>query len=179
MTQRSDDRTVKMGMLLGFLGTIVVFISFYSFLPQVAEEVSLVERLKLGIMCLVFPVTLFFLMIVRVGSQRFGNLSADPTKCEANTEGMKVDLRVLSNTHEQLMIFAINILALSALMPYQFLSLLPIYSGVFVAGRVIFWVGYRRNVLWRAPGFAMSTLPAVIGVGYSCVAVLLAAFESV
>ncbi|WP_083003501.1 MAPEG family protein [Halomonas sp. GT] len=179
MTQRSDDRTVKMGMLLGFLGTIVVFISFYSFLPQVAEEVSLVERLKLGIMCLVFPVTLFFLMIVRVGSQRFGNLSADPTKCEANTEGMKVDLRVLSNTHEQLMIFAINILALSALMPYQFLSLLPIYSGVFVAGRVMFWVGYRRNVLWRAPGFAMSTLPAVIGVGYSCVAVLLAAFESV
>lgn len=179
MTQRSDDRTVKMGMLLGFLGTIVVFISFYSFLPQVAEEVSLVERLKLGIMCLVFPVTLFFLMIVRVGSQRFGNLSADPTKCEANTEGMKVDLRVLSNTHEQLMIFAINILALSVLIPYQFLSLLPIYSGVFVAGRVIFWVGYRRNVLWRAPGFAMSTLPAVIGVGYSCVAVLLAAFESV
>lgn len=60
MTQKSDDRTVKMGMLLGFVGTIVVFVSFYSFLPQVAEEVVVVERLKLAIMCLVFPIALFF-----------------------------------------------------------------------------------------------------------------------
>lgn len=60
MTQESDNRTVKMGMLLGFVGTIVVFVFFYSFLPQIAEEVVLVERLKLAIMCLVFPIALFF-----------------------------------------------------------------------------------------------------------------------
>ncbi|MBL4621964.1 MAG: MAPEG family protein, partial [Immundisolibacteraceae bacterium] len=72
-----------------------------------------------------------------------------------------------SNTHEQIVIFIVNALALAVLLPYNYLSLLPIYSGLWVVGRILFWLGYRYKVLWRAPGFAMAVLPAVAGLGYS------------
>jgi len=162
---------------MGFVGTLVLFIALYAILPTITQEVLLLERVELGIECLVFPAIFFLVTILRIGSQRFGNPSEDPTKVLANSEGMEIDLRVLSNTHEQIMVFAINILALAVLLPYQYLSLLPIYSGIFVAGRIIFWVAYHHNFLWRAPGFAMSTLPAVVGLVYCCVVLVLRIFS--
>lgn len=179
MTQELNNRTVKLGMALGFVGTLLLFVALYYLLPKMTMEVELVDRIKLGIICLVLPTAFFLSVIIRIGSQRFGNPSEDPTKCEANTEGMRIDLRVLSNTHEQLVIFAINSLALAVLLPYPYLSLLPIYSGVFVTGRIMFWVAYKYNVLWRAPGFAMSTLPAVLGMGYCCIIVLSSMFFNI
>ncbi|WP_404343732.1 MAPEG family protein [Pseudoalteromonas mariniglutinosa] len=172
MTQALHNKTVKMGMALGAIITVCLFIIFYNLVPQFASEVITTERIKLAIMCLVFPCAFFLTTIIRVGSQRFGNPSEDPTQSQAHSQAMKVDLRVLSNTHEQLMIFVINTLALSVLLPYQYLTLLPIYAGMFVMGRIIFWLAYQHNVLWRAPGFAMSTLPAVVGIGYNCIAIL-------
>lgn len=178
MTQESDNKTVIIGIAVGFVATLFLFIVLFSIVPKTVEEVILAERLKLGIASLVFPGAFLLLMVLRVGSQRFGNESENPIKLEANSEGMKIDIRVLANSHEQLTIFAINTLALSVLLPFQYLSLVPIYSVVFVIGRLIFWVTYRKNFLWRAPGFAMSTLPAVVGFGYCCFLVLSSIFAN-
>lgn len=164
-------------MALGFIITAFLFVGLYALVPATSQEVALPDRLRVAIECLVFPTVFLLAMILRIGSQRFGNPSEDPTKVVANTESMAVDLRVLSNTHEQIVIFATNVLALSVLLPFQYLSLLPIYSGVFVAGRIVFWMAYQHNVLWRAPGFAMSTLPAVVGLGYCCTVIALRAFS--
>ena len=157
---------------MGMVGTFGLFIFLYWLLPTFDEELASVDRLVLAIKCLVFPVLIFFLTIVRVGSQRYGNPSENPVNCVADTEGMKIDLRVLSNTHEQLMVMAINTLALSIFLPFEYLSLLPIYSALFVIGRILFWVAYHKSTLWRAPGYAMSTLPAIVGLGYCGVMVL-------
>ncbi|WP_288132441.1 MAPEG family protein [Microbulbifer sp.] len=177
MSQESNNKTVKRGMAVGLLGALFLFSALYYMFPKITQEVVLIERVRLGIECLVFPSILFLATILRVGSQRYGNPSEDPTKVIANSKGMAVDLRVLSNTHEQIVVFAINTLALSVLLPYQYLSLLPIYSGMFVVGRMIFWLAYHNNVLWRAPGFALSTLPALAGLGYCGLVLMLRIFS--
>ncbi len=173
MNQEDNNKVVKLGMLMGAIVTPLLFFSLYSLLPRYDFEVELINRISLGIQCLVFPALFFLVTVVKVGSQRFGNPAEDPTKIVASSESMNIDLRVLSNTHEQLVIFSLNTLGLSITLPYIYLSLLPIYSAIFVAGRVIFWLAYRRNVLWRAPGFAMNILPAVVGLCYSGIVLIL------
>lgn len=179
MSQEDDNKIVKSGIVIGVIGTSLLFSILYILVPQFGSEVELPDRIKLGLECLVFPATFFLVTVVRVGSQRFGNPSDNPIKVVSNSESMEINLRVLSNTHEQLVIFAINILALSVLLPYEYLSLLPIYSTIFVVGRVIFWAAYQHNVSWRAPGFAMSVLPAVFGLSYCCIALLFRAFSNI
>ena len=45
-------------------------------------------------------------------------------------------------------------LGLAVTLPADRLSLLPAVSITFVVFRLIFWVGYRINPLYRAPGFS-------------------------
>lgn len=178
MSQVDNNKIVLIGMAIGALTTALSFVVLYLLVPQYCSEMDPTERLTLGIECLVFPLTFFLITVVRVGSQRFGNPSDDPTKVVANSESMKVNLRVLSNTHEQIVLFSLNTLALSILLPYKYLSLLPIYSFVFVAGRIVFWLAYKHNALWRAPGFAMCILPAGLGLSYCCIALMVRVFST-
>jgi hypothetical protein len=122
------------------------------------------------------PRNAFLIAVIRVGSQRYGNPSENPIKILANSEAIEVNLSVLSNTNEQLVIFALYALVLSAPLPYQYLSLLPIYAAVFVAGRIIFWESYKYHVLWPAPGLSMCILPAVLGLSYCCLALFFRGF---
>jgi len=179
MSQADNDKVVLTGMAIGALGTPLLFAILYFFAPKYGSEMEFLDRIKLGIECLILPATFFLITIVKVGSQRFGNPSENPIKVVANSKAMEVNLRVLSNTHEQIVLFAVNTLALSILLPYKYLSLLPIYSVVFVAGRIIFWATYKHNTLWRAPGFAMCILPAALGLSYCCIALLLQIFSNV
>ncbi len=172
MTQEDDNRVIKNGLVWGVLFTLVILAGFFLIIPRMDDDPGIAGRLRLAVECSIFPGILFFLMILGVGAQRYGNPAEDPTRVLANSEGMKVDLRVLSNTHEQLVLFVINTLGLSVLLPFGYLSLLPAYSALFVAGRIIYWVGYRRDVLWRGPGFAMSIVPATLGLLYCAFAVV-------
>lgn len=172
MSQAENNKAVKTGMFIGLLLTLSLYFIAYTLVPQFDSEMMLAERIKLAIECLVLPAFFMLIMIVKIGAQRFGNEAEDPSIVKANTKGMKIDLCILSNTSEQVLIFIINTLALSVLLPFHALSLLPIYSGLFVVGRILFFLGYHYNVLWRAPGFAMAIIPAMAGILYCCFAVL-------
>jgi hypothetical protein len=172
MSQERNNQIVKWGGVSGVLFTLVVFPGLYFLLPHFHQELGLPERLELGVGCLFFPGLFLLLLIIRIGSQRFGTAAEDPTKVLASSEAMKIDLRVLSNSHEQLLLFVINTMGLAVLLPFAYLSVLPIYSGLFVVGRLVFWAGYRHHVLWRAPGFCMSVVPAALGLLYCCATVL-------
>ncbi|KGG24955.1 hypothetical protein EV13_2887 [Prochlorococcus sp. MIT 0702] len=50
---------------------------------------------------------------------------------------MQVDLRVLANTHKQLILFMINAMALAVPLPFACLALVTVYSAIFVIGRIL------------------------------------------
>lgn len=179
MSQIDNNKIVRTGIIIGAVGTLLIFIIFYVITPKFGSEVELLDRIKLGVECLALPAAFFLVTVIKVGTQRFGNPSDNPIKVAVHSDSMEINLRVLSNTHEQVVIFALNTLLLSVLLPYMFLSLLPIYSGVFLLGRILFWAAYKHNPLWRAPGFAMGILPGVVGLSYGCIVVLLQVFSNV
>lgn len=58
------------------------------------------------------------------------------------------------NTLQQNFIFAIASLALSTVIPLPKLQVVRACAIVFIAARTAFWLGYRINPLYRAPGMS-------------------------
>jgi hypothetical protein len=65
----------------------------------------------------------------------------------------KVNQRVLQNTIEQAFIFLPALVALALRVEARHLAVVPIAVALWCAGRVLFWVGYHKSPVWRAPGF--------------------------
>ena len=62
--------------------------------------------------------------------------------------------------------FAIASLALSTLVPLHQLQVVWACTIVFVVARAVFWIGYRMNPLYRAPGFSATAYLNLGMIGY-------------
>jgi uncharacterized membrane protein YecN with MAPEG domain len=77
----------------------------------------------------------------------------DPTR-RAESASMDIDGRVADNTLQQNFVFAVASLALSTIVSLNHLQVVWACAIVFVVARVVFWIGYRINPLYRAPGMS-------------------------
>lgn len=71
-------------------------------------------------------------------------------------------LRYVTNTAEQLLLFCIACAAMAAAAPDVARSLLPVMAVWFLLARAAFWIGYRRQPLGRAVGFAATFHPTLV-----------------
>ena len=92
-------------------------------------------------------------MFITVGNSRFLSEAIDPTR-RAESRSIEIDGRVADNTLQQNFVFAIASLSLSTIVRLDHLQV--VWSGVivFVVARAVFWLGYRINPLYRAPGMS-------------------------
>jgi len=148
-----DQRTVPVGALGGIVGMIVLvwLLSRIIHAPFIDDEAG--ARLTFALQWAVFAAVPYFAMIVAVGNARFLSEAIDPTRNKEDPR-MLVNGRVADNTLQQLVLFVIGLLALSVTMPFERLSIIPALAITFVIARIIFWIGYRINPLYRAPGFS-------------------------
>lgn len=167
MSNKQNSRIEQICIVSSLIITLIYMFTLYYCFPHNTRALDSIERLVLAFKCMVFPAIMLFLGILVIGMSRYGNKSEDPTQCESSGQAMKVNLRYLSNTHEQLVLFSINVVALAIFLPFQCLTILPIYASLFVLSRIMFWVGYHIHPLYRGVGFGMSLFPAFIGLFYS------------
>ena len=94
-------------------------------------------------------------MTMATGIGRAATRTADPT---AQPDSRYVDLsrRILTNTVEQSLVFALGALAMAALTPAGQLGLLGALTIIFVIARLLFWIGYLRHPLYRYAGFVLT-----------------------
>jgi len=92
-------------------------------------------------------------MVAAVGNARFLSEAIDPTLGK-ESQAMVVNGRVADNTLQQYALFATGALALTANLPAERTNIVLAAAIVFVAARLLFWIGYRIDPLYRAPGFA-------------------------
>jgi len=111
------------------------------------------ERLAYALRANIIAVVPFFIMLVTVANSRFLSEAIDPTR-NAESRSMEIDGRVADNTFQQNFVFAIASLALSTVVPLHHLQVVWACALVFVAARAVFWLGYRINPLYRAPGMS-------------------------
>ena len=149
-----DQKTVIIGAASGILGMIalVTFLTFHVLpVPSIADAIA--ERLAYALGANVFALITLFVMLMTVGNERFFSRAIDPTR-HAEDAKMEINGRVADNTLQQNFVFVVASLALSVLVPFQYLQVVWACAIWFVVARCAFWIGYRVHPLYRAPGMS-------------------------
>lgn len=114
---------------------------------------------KVTLRCLALaslPMALFVMIVINFRiTTRAGN-----TLINAESPLMQVQIKTLSNTAEQTLIFALNLLAYST-QPRITSEKVVLLTAFFVVSRLLFWVGYNLfhfsgNTMCRSPGMVMT-----------------------
>jgi uncharacterized membrane protein YecN with MAPEG domain len=152
------------GIGLGVAATLFVALDWL--LPPIAASTA-AERLGVAALALLPGAAALALMIVVQSLARFATGAFDPT---AGTDGRALvrTQRAISNTVEQLAVFAPAMLALAAAgAPLRGVAALGI---VFAAARLAFWLGYAIHPLARAPGMAATGACSLGALGWAVLA---------
>jgi amino acid permease len=67
---------------------------------------------------------------------------------------MVINGRVADNTLQQFVLFLVGSLALAVTVPAGYVQIVGAAAITFVVARIAFWIGYRIDPLYRAPGFS-------------------------
>ena len=116
-------------------------------IPDAGERVQLALKLSLG------PVTFLITVIMTVSLTRLITGAVDPLKDDP-PRWRAVDQRVLANTVEQTLAFLPLFIGTAMVIGPGQSAVLAALAIVFVLARAVFWVGYRRCTICRAPGMA-------------------------
>ncbi|MFZ2555314.1 MAG: MAPEG family protein [Minisyncoccia bacterium] len=150
---KPEQKIVAIGAASGVLGMLVLVALFTHLIgaPDVANEIG--ARLAYALLANVVAVIPLFLMFITIGNERFLSEAIDPLR-HAENRTMEINGRVSQNTLEQNFVFLIASLALAILIPITHLQVVWACAFTFVIGRFLFWVGYHKNPLYRAPGLS-------------------------
>jgi len=152
---KPEQKIVALGAASGIVTMAVSVWILTSVLPTPPISDALAERLGYALRANVFALVPFFVMLITIGNSRFLSEAIDPTR-RAESAPMQIDGRVAENTLQQNFVFAVASLALSTTVPLHHLQVVWACAIVFVLARFVFWLGYRINPLYRAPGMSAS-----------------------
>jgi uncharacterized membrane protein YecN with MAPEG domain len=141
----SGTAGIVAGLLLWRLTSAVI--------PIGAEATSMALRLGLAAAAMLPCVAMLAAMILAQMGARFMLGAFDPTDGD-EARFLRTNQRVISNSVEQLMIFAPALLALAGGAPHAAMPGVLALAVVFAFARLAFWAGYLAAPLARAPGMA-------------------------
>jgi hypothetical protein len=149
----SSQKIVAIGAGSGVVGMATLVYVLYHILPNITGVDTLLDRLVFTLQMNLFAVMPFFIMVAVVGNGRFLSEAIDPTKHLEN-KSIEINGRVANNTLEQNFVFLVGTLALSTFLNTGSIKVIEALTIVFVCARILFWIGYRMNPLYRAPGMS-------------------------
>lgn len=149
----TDQKTVAIGAGSGVLSMLLLIWGLYAILPTVEGVETVVEQMIFALKWNVVAVLPLFVMIANVGNGRFLSEAINPLR-HAEDKTMEIDGRVVDNTFQQNFVFFVGTMALSTVLTPESLKIIMALTIVFVLARTVFWIGYRMNPLYRAPGMA-------------------------
>ena len=133
---------------------------------NVPGEDSLAARLVYTLRWQIFPIMTLVFAIERVSTTRLQTTAIDPMR-GTGEHLIEFQQRFLRNTLEQLIIHFSGQLVLCTFLTSDSIRIIPPISLLFMAGRIVFWIGYKSgDPLKRATGFSMNFLPSIVTVCY-------------
>lgn len=159
------QKIVGIGAASGVVFMVVGVWLLTGWLPQPAIADVPGDRIGYALRANVVALVPLFIMLITIGNSRFLSDAIDPTR-KAESQSMDIDGRAVGNTLEQNFGFAVASLALSTLVPLSQLQVVWACAIVFVVARFVFWIGYRMNPLYRAPGMSATAYLNLGMIGY-------------
>jgi uncharacterized membrane protein YecN with MAPEG domain len=153
---------------IGLLAGLLAWRLIAALIVPGAVETDL-QRLELSLGALFPALIVLALMILAQMAARARAQAFDPTAGK-ETRFLLVNQRVITNTVEQLAVFAPALLALAVRSNPDQMNSVVALGFLFAGARLVFWAGYLRAPLLRAPGMAataaatMATLLAALWV---------------
>jgi hypothetical protein len=148
-----DQKIVAVGAASGIvvMALSVWLLTLWLPSPRIVDTTA--GRLAYALRANVVALLPLFIMIITIANSRFLSDAIDPTR-HAESPTMQIDGRVAENTLQQNFVFAIASLAVSTLVSLGNVQVVWASTIVFVVARAVFWLGYRANPLFRAPGMS-------------------------
>jgi uncharacterized MAPEG superfamily protein len=148
-----SQHIVAIGALTGVASMLLAMFGLTKILPHAADSATLADRLAYAAIANAFAALPLLAAIVAVGNARALSEAIDPTLGK-ESQAMTINGRVADNTLQQYVLFCAATLALSVNLDPARLHVIAAAAIVFVAARILFWIGYRIDPLYRAFGFA-------------------------
>jgi hypothetical protein len=157
-----ERRATMAPIAIAFPVTIAVGVGIYYLLPPLAGMETLLARLVFALKCCAVAILVCFVMGVEaVAHERLRSPGIDPL-LDYETRRMRVNLRYLQHTLEQLVVFVPGLLGLAAYSADgSAMRWVVAATVVWIAARIAFWIGYHRSSAERgygAPGLVMAML---------------------
>ncbi len=151
-------------LLLGVCGAVAALLAWKLVVPMIPADPatsSMAIRLGLASAALLPGVAVLAAMQLVQIAGRYAALAFDPLAA-TETRFLRVNQRIITNTVEQLAVFAPSLLALAAGAPAARMPEVLALGAVFALGRLLFWGGYLCSPYLRGPGMT-ATLVATLG----------------
>jgi hypothetical protein len=133
--------------------SLVIWAALWQFLPPLAGMDAVGARMLVALKC-VAAATLFCFVagIEAVAHERLQSNAFDPLEGH-QTKRLRVNLRYLQNTLEQLIVFTAGLFGLAAFLDSGSAMRIVIASTVvWILNRFAFWIGYHRSAAMRGLG---------------------------
>jgi hypothetical protein len=150
---RAQRKTLMRGMPIAAVAALLVWLALRYGLPPIPDMQAWPDRLWFAVGCCCVSILLCFVPgIEAVAHERFVTPSMNPLAGAESTR-MKINLRYLQNTLEQLLLFVPGLLGLAHYSADgDAMRAVAATTVVWILARFAFWIGYHRGPLSRTPG---------------------------
>ena len=150
---RAQRRTGIAAIAVSVIVSALIWLAIFYFGPEIAGGESLGVRLLFAFKCIAVA-TLFCLVggIESVSHERLQSAAFDPL-AGVESRRLRVNVRYLQNTLEQLIVFAVGLVGLAVyLTDGHSMRAVLATMVVWILGRFAFWIGYHRSAALRGLG---------------------------
>jgi hypothetical protein len=159
---RAERKSGMGAIAVSMIVSIILWFALYRLLPPLAGMDSLEARMLVSLKCVAIATLFCFVAgIEAVAHERLQSDAFDPLQGH-ETIRLRVNLRYLQNTLEQLIVFAVGLFGLTAYLDSgAAMRIVVATTAVWILNRFAFWIGYHRSAAMRglgAPSMAMSLI---------------------
>jgi hypothetical protein len=159
---RRQRRTGMLAIAVASVLAVGLWLAIRFLAPPIAGMETLAARMVFALKCLCLA-TLFCLVtgIEAVAHERLRSAAFDPL-AGFETKRLRINLRYLQNTLEQLIVFAVGLFGLAAYCADgNAMRVVEATTATWIISRWAFWLGYHRSAAMRglgAPSMALSLI---------------------
>ena len=130
-----------------------LFVALWQLMPPLAGMDAIGARMLVALKCVAVATLFCFVAgIEAVAHERLQSNAFDPLQGH-QTERLRVNLRYLQNTLEQLVVFAVGLFGLAIYLDSgSAMRIVIAATVVWILNRFAFWIGYHRSAAMRGLG---------------------------